>query len=264
MLRTTPALLGVFSLVALVANHLLPDTASPVRQAAWYAKTTPTFLDALALVRRHLWTHLTFHTSPFAGDTVKVPRSLIEHWSELHCYAPEQLDEARVRHLVAHSPRNGILVVDDTSFPKQGKQSLGVQPQYCGALGKRANCQVVVSAQYVADEPASGARLHWPITAQVYLPESWTSDPERRKRAHIPEETAFQTKPEIALVGVVGAAAGWGWTGGTAAGRRAVPLLGDPRPSSRGQGLAGGSAGPASADEPRGAGRPSSRFEWRW
>src|SRR5947209_10662479 len=114
-------------------------------------------------------------------------------------WRPESLDEARVRRLVAASPPGGIVVLDDTSFPKQGKQSVGVQPQYCGALGKRANCQVVVSAQYVADEPGARAPLHWPVTAQLYLPESWATDPERRKRAHIPEETAFHTKPEIAL-----------------------------------------------------------------
>jgi hypothetical protein len=87
ILRTTPALLGLFSLVTLLAHHLMPCAAAPVRPAAWYAKTTPTFLDAIALVRRHLWTHLTFHTSPLAGDRIKVPRALVEHWSDLLCYA---------------------------------------------------------------------------------------------------------------------------------------------------------------------------------
>jgi hypothetical protein len=87
ILRTTPALLGLFSLVTLLAHHLMPSTPPPVRQAAWYVKTTPTFLDAIAVVRRHLWTHLTFHTSPLGGDTVKVPRALVDHWSELLCYA---------------------------------------------------------------------------------------------------------------------------------------------------------------------------------
>lgn len=114
-------------------------------------------------------------------------------------WKPEALDQARVRQFVAHSPPHGVLVLDDTSFPKQGKQSVGVQSQYCGALGKRANCQVVVSAQYVADEPGARAPLHWPITAQLYLPAGWANDPERRKRAHVPEEIDFQTKPQLAL-----------------------------------------------------------------
>src|SRR5437764_12079370 len=56
-------------------------------------------------------------------------------------WKPEALDEQRVRHLVTQTPPDGIVVLDDTSFPKQGKQSVGVQPQYCGAQGKRANCQ---------------------------------------------------------------------------------------------------------------------------
>jgi SRSO17 transposase len=123
-------------------------------------------------------------------------------------WKPGVLDEARVRQLVAKTPPDGILVLDDTSFPKQGTQSVGVQPQYCGALGKRANCQVVVSAQYVADEPDSRTPLHWPITARLYLPESWTTDPERRKRAHIPETVTFQTKPQLAL-SLLDRATGW-------------------------------------------------------
>lgn len=87
ILRTTPALLGLFSLVTLLAHHLMASQTPPVRRTAWYAKTTPTFLDAVALVRRHLWTHLTFHTSHLGDDTVKVPRALVDHWSDLLCYA---------------------------------------------------------------------------------------------------------------------------------------------------------------------------------
>lgn len=110
-----------------------------------------------------------------------------------------KLDGARVRSLSGRSPKGGVLVLDDTSFPKQGKASVGVARQYCGELGKRANCQVVVSAHYVADEPKSSRPLHWPVSGRLYLPEGWATDPERRERAHVPEEVSFRSKPQIAL-----------------------------------------------------------------
>jgi SRSO17 transposase len=112
---------------------------------------------------------------------------------------PAQLDEARVRQVAGQSPRDGILVLDDTSFPKKGERSVGVQPQYCGALGKVANCQVVVSTEYVVDEPASSTPLHWPVTARLFLPERWADDPDRRTTAHVPKAITFQTKPQLAL-----------------------------------------------------------------
>ena len=122
---------------------------------------------------------------------------------------PRALDEQRVRFLVARSPADGVLVLDDTSFPKKGTQSVGVQAQYCGALGKVANCQVVVSGEYVADVPASPAPLHWPITAQLFLPEPWVADQQRRERAHGPADLSFHTKPQLALQ-LVDRARQWG------------------------------------------------------
>jgi SRSO17 transposase len=112
---------------------------------------------------------------------------------------PVKLDETRVGRLVSRSPAGGVLVLDDTGLPKQGTRSVGVAAQYSGTLGKVANCQVVVSAEYVAPPLASSAPLHWPVRAQLYLPRPWADDEERRRRAHVPEAVTFQTKPELAL-----------------------------------------------------------------
>ena len=86
--RTTPALLGLFSLVTLLAHrrHMTAAAAVP-RQAAWYQKAHPTFADALALVRRELWRHQTFHPSSCAHEVIKVPRAVVERLTETLCYA---------------------------------------------------------------------------------------------------------------------------------------------------------------------------------
>lgn len=122
---------------------------------------------------------------------------------------PQALDQQRVQGLVAQSPRDGLLALDDTGLPKQGRSSVGVARQYSGTLGKVANCQVVVSVHYVADEPTSRAPVHWPMTAQLYLPEAWATDAARRSKVHVPAEVAFQTKPELALT-LVDQARKWG------------------------------------------------------
>jgi len=84
--RTTPALLGIFSLVTLLA-HPEMTTVNYVRQAAWYHKSLPTFIDALALVRRQVWGHTLFCTSPISDDMVEVPRVLVERLADTLCYA---------------------------------------------------------------------------------------------------------------------------------------------------------------------------------
>jgi len=85
--RTTPALLGLFSLVTLFAHRRLAPGTKAVRGVAWYRKAHPTFSDALALVRKDLWAHATFWGSPSATDTVKVPRDFVERLTGAVCYA---------------------------------------------------------------------------------------------------------------------------------------------------------------------------------
>jgi SRSO17 transposase len=85
-------------------------------------------------------------------------------------------------------------IVDDTGFPKQGKHSVGVARQYCGQLGKSDNCQAAVSLS------VSTWNSSLPIAWRLYLPEVWCQDAERCRQAGVPEEVAFQTKPEIALL----------------------------------------------------------------
>src|SRR5579859_2526931 len=124
----------------------------------------------------------------------------LQHLLTDAAWDPLELDEARVKRLLElHPVTDGILVFDDTGLPKKGAASVGVAPQYSGTLGKIGNCQVVVSAEYLADDPASSNPFHWPVSAQLFLPESWTQDAERRQQAQVPESIRKPTKPGIAL-----------------------------------------------------------------
>src|SRR5215217_4460123 len=94
-------------------------------------------------------------------------------------------------------------VLDDTGFPKDGKDSPGVKRQYSGTLGKTGNCQIGVSVHAV------GKRGTVPLGWALYLPEDWCADRQRRRKAKIPDEVVFKTKPELG-VELVERAAGWG------------------------------------------------------
>jgi SRSO17 transposase len=110
---------------------------------------------------------------------------------------PDEPVLAKVRELVLpaiqrHGPIE-VWIIDDTSFPKCGSKSVGVHHQYCGQLGKQANCQVAVTLS-IANHHAS-----LPIAYRLYLPEKWAKNPSRRKKAHVPKAIRFKTKPQIAL-----------------------------------------------------------------
>ncbi len=93
-------------------------------------------------------------------------------------------------------------VLDDTGFPKDGKHSPGVKRQYSGTLGKIGNCQIGVSVHAV------GANGTVPLGWALYLPEEWCEDPERRRRAKIPPEIEFKTKPVLGKE-LIERAGGW-------------------------------------------------------
>ena len=87
ILRTTPALLGLFSLVALFARARLAGQPLPVRQAAWYAKAAPTFSDTLAFIRQQLWPVTVFSTSPSSDEVIEIPRALFDRLTDTLAFA---------------------------------------------------------------------------------------------------------------------------------------------------------------------------------
>jgi len=113
------------------------------------------------------------------------------------------LGEVRKQVLPAMQKQGPVVawIVDDTGFPKKGKHSVGVARQYCGQVGKQENCRVAVSLSMATWTSSL------PIAYRLYLPKEWAEDVERRRRAEVPEEVEFQTKPEIALEQIRAAAA---------------------------------------------------------
>jgi SRSO17 transposase len=137
---------------------------------------------------------------PMAAKTAPA-RMAAQHQSLLHFVGvgrwSDQKVLAKVQEMVLPAiERHGPIeawIIDDTGFPKQGKHSVGVQHQYCGQLGKQANCQVAVSLS-IANHSAS-----LPVAYRLYLPKDWAEDSARRDKAGVPLDISFKTKPEIAL-----------------------------------------------------------------
>lgn len=134
------------------------------------------------------------HLSP---DRVRSEHQRLHHfvadapWSDravLDTVCRYVLERVRRR---AGSPE--ALIIDDTGFPKKGTHSVGVARQYCGQLGKQDNCQVAVSVSLANDH------FSLPVCYQLYLPQSWADDLQRRKQAKVPEPLEFVTKPTLAL-----------------------------------------------------------------
>ena len=130
---------------------------------------------------------------PIALMTGVAPRTLQEFLAEYR-WDHEAMVECQQRRVAArHAHENAIGLIDETSFPKKGEKTPGVQRQHCGATGKVDNCVVSVHLGYVAGD------FHAILDNDLFLPEGWIQDPARCKEAGIPLDEPFRTKPQIAV-----------------------------------------------------------------
>lgn len=175
------------------------------------------FADCAGMpTRRHISTYVRGQLSnlprksiePIALEADVHPRTLQHLLSFLSWDEDLMRRKLQVRVAAAHGGRHAIGVIDETSFVKKGTKTPGVQRQYCGTSGKTDNCTVTVHLG-LADQD-----FHALLDGELYLPESWVSDPERCREAKISEGMAFRPKTDIALELVdraVGNGVEFGW-----------------------------------------------------
>ena len=202
-------------------HHTIPQAAGPS------LRTLGTWIRSLHLLHQHLAPHFArpevhHHALLYLQAILSdIPRKngwqIAEHARQARPYGMQRLlshavwDEEGVRDdlraLVSqtlhppalgqacaeHEPLFPVLVIDESGFPKRGRHSAGVGPQYCGVSGRVENCQVGVFLSYVT------TLGHALIDRELYLPEDWCQDVARRHTAHISEAVRFQTKPELAI-----------------------------------------------------------------
>jgi len=152
--------------------------------------------------RQHLWTYVAGQLGPLPRKSVEpmaleagVPPRTLQEFLALHGW-DEQAVARRHRALVQqhHGHPNAIAIIDETSCPKKGDKTPGVQRQHCGATGKTDNCVVTVHLGYVAGD------FHTLLDGELFLPEeSWAADRERCRRAGIPDAVVYRPKWQIAL-----------------------------------------------------------------
>lgn len=130
------------------------------------------------------------------ADAASVPPRTLQDFLATHTWDHEQAVD-RLQQLVAdhHHDEQAIGLIDETSFPKRGDKTVGVQRQYCGARGKIDNCVVSVALGYASLR----GRFRCTLDHRVFLPESWDADADRRREAGVPEDLRHQPKWKIAL-----------------------------------------------------------------
>jgi SRSO17 transposase len=178
-----------------------------ISEGGWESRfdrfVTP-FLEAWRFKKRKLWAPLYLRGLLLPGERKSIEpiaeRVAPGHEQELRHFVSESEwdDEAieevlwdRVDAMVGGG--DSFLIIDDTALPKKGSESVGVAHQYCGALGKQANCQCLVSLTLAKDD------VPVPLALKLYLPDDWASDSKRRAKVGVPEEVVFREKWRIAL-----------------------------------------------------------------
>jgi SRSO17 transposase len=121
------------------------------------------------------------------------PRSLQRFLTESPWSDEPVIDQLQVYVGQLLNSSDGVFVLDETGFPKKGKKSVGVARQYCGTLGKVANCQLGIFVAYVSEQG------HALVDKRLYLPREWTDDPDRCRAAGVPETVGYQSIAELGL-----------------------------------------------------------------
>lgn len=162
------------------------------------------FLDAWRHKKRRQWAPLYLRGLLLPGERKSIEplaaRVAPGHDQELRHFVSESAwDEEAIEQVLLDKADamlggdDAMLIIDDTALPKKGTESVGVAHQYCGALGKQANCQSLVSLTLAKDD------VPLPISLRLYLPEAWAADRERRAKVGVPDDVTFRPKWRIAL-----------------------------------------------------------------
>lgn len=131
---------------------------------------------------------------PISSRVAPADVEQIHHFVATSCWNTDPVEEVLCQKLDEMlGGKNSYVIVDDTALPKKGTESVGVAHQYCGALGKQANCQCLVSLTLARDDVPA------PIALRLYLPQTWTKEAARRKRAKVPLTISYRPKWRIAL-----------------------------------------------------------------
>lgn len=151
--------------------------------------------------RKHLGTYVTGQLSKLDRKSVEPislaagvpPRTLQQFLNSLEWDQEQLIDTLQWRVTRAHTSQHALGIIDETSCPKKGDKTPGVQRQWCGATGKQDNCVTTVHLGYGVDD------FHCLLDSALFLPESWSEDRLRCRAAHIPDEMVYRPKWQIAL-----------------------------------------------------------------